>query len=386
MPLSVRCDRCSKSQSVPDSLVGEPIICSYCGRQLIVSPDAPLMPPPLPGTSAAMSTAAPSQPAPATSTSARPAPTRPLPRGAGPMPAARSAGASPAALPPTAPPPAPPPLAPPRRTEVTTTDASVATYGSKARVQSSSLGLWIIAGGLVVAILVGLMVMIIVQQLKKNPHPSEVAGQFEPEPKALAFLGPRQAGLGYSLQLPADFVPAAAPATDGLPAGTQAAAWAAIPESNGAGSEFRMWVIPQNLDIDRELQKLNGLGTMYEHPVAIQNKVPYQRIGKDLVAVRALTEGTDRTNVRRGVIYLIADGRKTIIALGMGAGAKAGQFQALLNTAICTLDRAGTTPAPSATATKAAVAPTEAKAPPAPEAKKAPAEPTAPASKKPARK
>ena len=41
MPLAVHCDRCGKSQSVPDSLVGEPIICSYCGHKVIVSADAP---------------------------------------------------------------------------------------------------------------------------------------------------------------------------------------------------------------------------------------------------------------------------------------------------------------------------------------------------------
>src|SRR5262249_55225201 len=151
-----------------------------------------------------------------------------------------------ATLPPTTPPAVPPPVAPPRRTDIKSVDPGLTPYSRPTRGHQSSLGPWIMAGGLVVAILIGLVVMIIVQQLKKNPHPSEVAEKFEPDPRALAILGPRQSGLGYSFQLPADFVVVTAPPTQGLPPGTQSYAWGAKTDSPAAGAECRLWVIPQS--------------------------------------------------------------------------------------------------------------------------------------------
>jgi hypothetical protein len=172
-------------------------------------------------------------------------------------------------------------------------------------------------------------------------------------PAAVSRLGPRQTELGYSIQLPSDFAATAAPATEGMPAGTQSFAWAAKPGTEGAGSQLRMWVIPKTLNIDQELQTLNGLGGLLDYPGNVQNKSTYHRLGDSMLAVRGLIDGSDATAIRKGVIYLISDAGQTMILVGMATGPKVAELQALLDHGIRTLHRADT-PAASAS-TQAAV-------------------------------
>jgi len=360
MSLAVRCDRCGKSQSVPDSLVGEPIICSYCGQQVIVAADAPLMPPPLPGAAPVVGQRAASPLKPVTQvgeTPTKPAPvTRPPQRSLGAVPMSRP-GVSPSTGPPTAPPPAtPPPIplpAPPRR-DPPPGELVLETYERAVRLQKTSIWPWIFAGAMATLILIAVIVALVIQQAHPNPSLESVTNDpFVANAAAVSMLGPRQTGLGYSLQLPVDFVPAAEPSIAGMPAGTKSIAWVAKPGTESAGSLCRIWRIPQALNIDRELQNLHGMGGLLDHSATIQNKSTYHRLGETMLAVRGLVDGSDATAVRKGVIYLLADGRHTAIVVGMATGPKVTELQAQLDHAIRTLQPAS--PPVVQTSTQAAI-------------------------------
>ncbi|MCE9554191.1 MAG: hypothetical protein K8T91_12560 [Planctomycetes bacterium] len=369
MPLAVRCDRCGKSQSVPDSLVGEPIICSYCGNKVIVSADAPLMPPPLPGSApaAGMSPERPiAPPKPVAPTSAPPShrpPNVPPPkRGAGALPMYRPSGipnaGPPIAPPPAAPPPLPPPLTPPQHQAISTTPG-LTPYQRLIKQQRTSIWLWTSAGVVTVVILIIGIVALVLHQSNPNPPLEAIPDKLVANPKALAVLGPRQTALGYSLHLLSDFIPAAAPSIEGLPDGTQSFAWQAKPGTESAGSLCRMWVIPKALNIDQELQSLQSMGGLLDYPVTIPTKSTYYRLGTTMLVVRGVLEGKDTTIERKGVIYLIADGSKTIIVAGIAVGPKMKEVQSLLDHAIRTIqrDESPAKPAPSAPAMPAPPAP-----------------------------
>ena len=350
MPLAVHCDRCGKSQSVPDSLVGEPIICSYCGHKVIVSADAPLMPPPLPSSSSATGSGAekplPSPRQSAVSASVPPsnrAPmVRPPQRGTGALPMSRpgdipNAG-PPIAPPPAAPPPLPPPRTPPQHHSASATPGHTA-YESLIKQQRTSFWLWTLAGVIAVVIVIIGIAALLLHQTNPNPPLEAIADKLAANPKALGFLGPRQAALGYSLHLPSDFIPAVAPPVEGLPVGTESFSWQAKPGTEATGSLCRIWVIPKPLNIEQELQSLQSLGGLLDYPVTIPTKSTYYRLGATMLVVRGLLEGADATNEQKGVIYLIADGSKTIIVVGIGMGPKAKELQSLLDHAIRTIKR-----------------------------------------------
>jgi len=333
-------------------LVGAPIICAYCGNQVIVMEDAPLMPPPLPGAAAvpaARVAAAPPARTAVTAASAPPtrqtAALRPPQRTAG-APAAAH-GVAPPMSPPTAPPPAMPPAAPPpRRQEPEQVEPFLETYERAVKLQKTSIWPWILAGAMAVAVLIAVVVALLMKQINPNPAPSSIVQQFVANPAAVARLGPRKAGLGYSLQLPADFEETAAPPTEGLPAGTQSIGWAAKEGTEGAGSFCRIWVLPKELNIEQELRGLPGLSGFVEYPANIQNKSSYHRLG-NMLAVRGLVDGSQAGSPRKGVIYLLTDGIRTIIVVAMAAGSDMAELQALLDHAVRTIERSE--PAKSAT-------------------------------------
>ena len=355
MPLAIRCEKCGQNQSAPDSLVGQPIICSYCGHRMTVSQDAPLMPPPLPGAAAVpMATAAPAlkaNPLPAAALApARPASAQPPSRNTMPAP-------NPGAGPRHAPPPASPPVAspPPRQRSLGDDEPVLQVYERPIEVHKAAVWPWIVAAVIGIGILIAVVVLVVMQQSNRNPPLASIAEKLEADPKLLSMLGPRQDGLGYSLQLPPDFIPVTAPPSEGLPPKTESFAWEAKAGAEGAGSLCRIWVIPKQLDIERELHDLKNMGGLLEQNVSIKNKSPYFRLGDKYLAVRALLEGGDSTTHRKGVIYLIVDGKRTLMVVCLAAGPKisnpkirdeqiVANLQALLDHAVRTIQRIDTTP------------------------------------------
>jgi hypothetical protein len=100
----------------------------------------------------------------------------------------------------------------------------------------------------------------------------------------------------------------------------------------------RLWVIPKVLHLEMELQQLNDLGSLVDFPVAVQNKSGYGRLGADMICVRALLENPGAT--RKGVIYLILDGRQTLMIVGLAAGSNVSNLQTLLDNSVRTIQRA----------------------------------------------
>lgn len=232
-----------------------------------------------------------------------------------------------------------PPTAPPPRTqEVEQVEPFLETYERAVQLQKTSVWPWIFAGIMAVGILIAVVAAMLVKQLNPNPAPHTLTQQFPANPAAVALLGARKAGLGYSLKLPPDFEEATPPPLEGLPAGTKSIAWAAKAGTEDAGSFLRIWVIPDTLNIDQELRGLPGLGGFVEYPANIQNKSTWQRLGK-MVAVRGLVEGSEGSEPRKGVIYLLADEDRTLIVVGMAAGNKMAEIQFLLDHAVRTLER-----------------------------------------------
>jgi hypothetical protein len=215
------------------------------------------------------------------------------------------------------------------------------TYERAVKLQKSSIWPWILAGAMAVAVLIAIVVALLINQLNPNPAPETLAQQFVANPAATSLLGPRKAGLGYTLRLPPDFEETDPPPTDGLPRGTQSIAWAAKSGTASADSFLRVWVIPTELNIDQELRGLPGLSGFVEYPASIENKSSYHRLGK-MVAVRGLVAGSQGGAPRKGVIYLLADANRTIIVVGMAAGEKAAELQALLDHAVRTIERSST--------------------------------------------
>lgn len=200
--------------------------------------------------------------------------------------------------------------------------------------------LWTLAGIIAVVILIIGIVALVIHQSNPNPPLESIADRLVANPKALAILGPRQSGLGYSLHLPSDFIAAAAPSIEGWPAGTQSFAWQAKPDTEAAGSLCRMWVIPKSLNIDQKLQSLHGMRGLLDYPVEIPTKSTYNRLGNTMLVVRGVIEGKDAAIDRTGVIYLVADGSKTVIVVGIGVGPRMKELQSLLDHAIRTIERA----------------------------------------------
>lgn len=267
----------------------------------------------------------------------------------------------PIAPPPAAPPPLPPPLTPPQHQPISTI-AGLTPYQRLVKQQRTSIWLWTSAGVITVVILIIGIVALVLHQSNPNPPLEAILDRLAAHPKALAVLGPRQTGLGYSLQLPSDFIPAAAPSIEGLPDGTQSFSWQAKPGTEATGSLCRMWVIPNALNIDKELQSLQSLGALLDYPVTIPTKSTYYRLGNTMLVVRGLLEGRDAAIERKGVIYLVADGTKTIIVAGIAVGPNLNRLQYLLDHGIRTIERAESPAMPAHPAPAAPVPPAPAKA------------------------
>ncbi|NIP87337.1 MAG: hypothetical protein GTO03_17995 [Planctomycetales bacterium] len=170
-----------------------------------------------------------------------------------------------------------------------------------------------------------------------NPPPREVE-RLPPADDALMKLGERQTALGYSLRLPPGFQWADPPPTDQLPDGTRSYSWTVAEGVVDQRSFLHLIVIPQKTDIYKELDELLRTDDRLSFPARIVNKSAHRRIGDDdLVAVRGLLEGT--ADERPGVIYFVADGRRTLILIGAGGGRERDKVQYLLDHAVRTLRR-----------------------------------------------
>jgi hypothetical protein len=227
------------------------------------------------------------------------------------------------------------PAAPPPQRSNHNVEPVLETYERAVKLQRTSIWPWILAGVFAVVVLIVLVIMLVTQS--PNPDPASISLKLEPQGGTLEALGPAQSALGYSLRLPADFISADDPSTDDMPEGTEAAAWIAKSDSPAVGSLCRIWVIPEAMDIQDQLTNLNALTGRLDFDVAIREKSSHHRLGKSMLCVRALLEGVEKNPQRLGVIYLIADGRRTLMVIGVGAGSKAAEVQRLLDSAIRTI-------------------------------------------------
>ena len=197
---------------------------------------------------------------------------------------------------------------------------------------------WIIAALCVVCLLI-VIGKLVIDRSRKNPRPEEIVRELEPENAGLAMLGERRTGAGYSFRLPETFVTAPRPSTDQLPAGTKSYAWMAEKGSEQAGSEFRVWVIPVELNIQEALHEMNSAGTRLDYYADITQRSTYRRIGNDIIAVAGRLDGSDSRVSRKGIIYVMYDRahRNTLLVLGMGAGQMYKEVQFMLDHAARTI-------------------------------------------------
>ena len=219
---------------------------------------------------------------------------------------------------------------------VTVTDKVAARGGSPVMA-------WIVAG--VVFLIGGAAVLIVVlySVLHVNPSPSSVKRKFAPDATALSQLGPSVTGAGYSFQLPRGFAPTSPPSAANDLEGTETAAWQAAPNSIHSGSTFKLWVIPTTVDIEQELHRNFDLSSRIGIPAQLTNASGHYRMGNgstDFVTVRGLFNVINRDTLLYGVVYLIADEGKTLVVVGEARGDEAKNMQALLDTAVRTIDRA----------------------------------------------
>ncbi len=353
MPFSVQCEGCGQSLIIPDQHAGSAVPCPNCGTQVIA--EAPLMPPPMggpvptprPSGSPTVSVRTSTAPAPGDAPtidhvpSTAPPPSR-VARGAPPPGAAPPPAVS---APPPAPPAAPPPrTAPPPRRQG---DAPVESFeiesheGLERALQLKRRNpIGIIMTVLVISVaglvLAGYGIMAL---MTKNP-PVGLQEQIKPNRQALSMMGQRQTGAGYSFVLPKNFVPAAQPSTDNLPRGTVSYGWQADPESEDQGSEFRIWVIPEVMNLKEQFHKLKTLGSRLEYHAVVLDKSSYRRIGDDLLCVVGRVDGSTKQTTRKGVVYLIVDGKRTLMVVGMGVGGNWKELLFMLENSPLTIQRA----------------------------------------------
>jgi hypothetical protein len=198
---------------------------------------------------------------------------------------------------------------------------------------------WVLSALILGVIVVGGLYVALTRMGTVNPSPGEIADRLPPADEALDKLRERQSALGYSLRLPKGFARGVPPPTAGLPAGSQSYSWAAADGADDEGSFLHLIVIAKKSNILKELHSLHSIGDQTSFPATIINKSVYRRIGDhDLVAVRGLLEG--QRDGQPGIVYFVADGRRTLIVIGAGSGKKPANVQYLLDHAVRTLRRA----------------------------------------------
>ncbi|MFP6695161.1 MAG: hypothetical protein VB875_19200 [Pirellulales bacterium] len=362
MPFSVRCDGCGQSLNVPDDKSGTRLPCPRCGAEVMAEP--PLMPPPVPGSGPAATLKTPATPtvsvrsstpvdagsgentkfaAPASSMPASTAPpvrsSQVAPGSAAPPPT--SAPSPPVGTTPTtAPPPAPPPHhdAPSPRG----VGYELETHESLERavkLQRTGRGAWIAP-----LVLVLLTIFILGGYLFKkwttlNPALPAVEKSVRPAPSALKEMS-EQTGSGYTFYLPRGFVPGSAPSIGKLPDSTVSYCWEAPQDSEDKGCELRIWVIPKELDLKKHMKGLDNVSNWIGYSAHVSDKSSYRRLGGRMLCVNAHVDGSTEQSTRRGVIYLIVDGNRTIMALGMAVGGNWQQLRYWLDSSIKSIRRA----------------------------------------------
>jgi hypothetical protein len=272
-------------------------------------------------------------------------------------PPAPQPAASPTAPPPTsaptstppvggAPPPAPPPKnAPPPRHDAPAASGAgyeVETHEALERaikMKRSNRGVWILP---LVLVLIAALILGgygITKLTTHNPPLVSVEKSVQPVRSALNDMSP-QTGVGYTFHLPESFVAGEAPATGSLPDGTASYSWQAPKDSEDEGCELRIWVIPKEMNLREQLAGLSNVNSWVAYSADVSDKTLYRRLGDDMLCVYAHVDGSTKQTTRKGVIYLIIDDDRTIMAIGMGVGGNWKQVRYLLNNSIRSIQRA----------------------------------------------
>ncbi len=370
MPISVRCDGCGQNFRAPDEKTGLFVPCPACQSQVLVEP--PLMPPGFPG-----GRTQPHPQTPSTGSASVPSQANPVPHaspitpgssgppisksnsGSGPPPrsavpparsgigAASAHGAGPAAPPRGSSTSPPSGHAPPTRNAPphsgAQSDFQVESHEALEKAvqmsRSNPIG-WIIF--LIVVLIGGLLFggYALIKLTRVNPPIVAVEKSLPPSDQAIKMLGPRQTGAGYSFLLPEDFVPVATkPSTSNLPRGTISYAWEADAESDYVGSQLRVWVIPQEMNLREALVDLDTLGNRLDYHAFVSDKSGYRRLSNDMLSVRGLVEGSTSRETRKGSIYLIADRKRTVMVIGVATGIEWQEARFMLDHAPRTIRR-----------------------------------------------
>jgi hypothetical protein len=260
-------------------------------------------------------------------------------------PLAASAPPPAASAPPPAPPAAPPPRTaqpPPRRQGDTPgTGFEIESHEGLERAlqlqRKNPIGIILTLAVILIAglVLAGYGIMAL---MTKNP-PVGVQEPLQVNQLAVNMMGQRQSGAGYSFILPKEFVPATKPSVANLPSGTVSYGWQADPESVDQGSEFRIWVIPEVMNLQEQLDRLKTLGSRLECHAVVMDKSSYRRIGDDMLCVVGRVDGSTPQATRKGVVYLIVDGNRTLMVVGMGVGGNWKELLFMLENAPLTIQR-----------------------------------------------
>jgi hypothetical protein len=261
------------------------------------------------------------------------------------MPPAPSAPPPAASAPPPAPPAAPPPgTAPPpprRHDEASAGGFEIESHEGLERAlqlqRKNPIGIILTMAVILIAGLVlggwGIMTL-----MTKNP-PVGIQKVLKANKLAVNMMGPRQSGAGYSFVLPEKFVPAAKPSVANLPSGTVSYGWQADPESADQGSEFRIWVIPEVMNLQDQLDRLKTLGSRLDYHAVVMDKSSYRRIGDDMLCVVGRVDGSSPQTTRKGVVFLIVDRGRTLMVVGMGVGGNWKELLFMLENAPLTIQR-----------------------------------------------
>lgn len=339
MPQNLTCPGCDHAFVVPDHLSGQTLACPKCSVAVIS--EAPLMPPPMPGAaSQSPDAAAPVVFAPSNAPSPTPEPARPS---AAP-PRSATAQAQPSPAPPSITPSHTPPVSHAAASHPAPRSGSAGVAIHESATRAHRLGKSNRGTGWVMGILaLGLIVaggFVIFKKVKTvNPPVASIEERLDPSTEAIQMLGDRQRAVGYSFQLPKGFVPTDAPTTRGLPSGTRSWAWTADEGSPEAGSEFRVWMIPQEYPLAKKLASMKDTGSWLDVKSIVTSRSSYRRIGREFLAVRGLLVDLEGQGRSVGVLYLLSEGDQTVMAIGMGAGRKAKDIQYLLDHAVRTIKR-----------------------------------------------
>ena len=197
---------------------------------------------------------------------------------------------------------------------------------------------WIIAATCVVCLLI-IIGKVVIDRSRKNLRRSEIVLELESEPNGLAMLSDRHTGAGYSFRLPKGFVATHRPEIGKLPPGTTSYSWRPAEDSEEAGSEFKIWVMPVELNIHEALREMDSMGARLDYHAAVKQKSTHRRIGEDFIAVVARLEGSDHRVPRNGNLHVIYDCEhgNTLMIVGMGVGRMHREVQFMLDQAALTI-------------------------------------------------